>query len=89
MILGNGDGTFQPPVEVVGNDTYGAFGGIVAGDFNKDGNLDFAVLWLVGDDPVQAGHLPERRAWVTSRSTTLTRLEPQSFMCLARSRLST
>ncbi|MBZ5665211.1 MAG: FG-GAP-like repeat-containing protein [Acidobacteriia bacterium] len=55
LILGNGDGTFQPPVEVVGNDTYGAFGGIVAGDFNKDGNLDFAVLWLVGYGPVQLG----------------------------------
>jgi hypothetical protein len=48
LILGNGDGTFQLPVEVVGNDTYGVFGGIVAGDFNKDGNLDFAVLWLSG-----------------------------------------
>ena len=55
LILGNGDGTFQPPVEVVGNDTYGAFGGIVAGDFNKDGTLDFAVLWLVGYGPVQLG----------------------------------
>jgi adhesin/invasin len=55
LILGNGDGTFQLPVEVVGNDTYGAFGGIVAGDFNKDGNLDFAVLWLVGYGPVQLG----------------------------------
>jgi hypothetical protein len=55
LILGNGDGTFQPPIEVVGNDTYGAFGGIVAGDFNKDGNLDFAVLWLVGNGPVQLG----------------------------------
>jgi hypothetical protein len=55
LILGDGDGTFQPPIEVVGNDTYGAFGGIVAGDFNKDGNLDFAVLWLVGYGPVQLG----------------------------------
>lgn len=55
LVLGNGDGTFQPPIEVVGNDTYGAFGGIVAGDFNKDDNLDFAVLWLVGYGPVQLG----------------------------------
>ena len=55
LILGNGDGTFQPPLTVVGNDTYGAFGGIVAGDFNKDGTLDFAVLWLVGYGPVQLG----------------------------------
>jgi adhesin/invasin len=55
LILGNGDGTFQPPVEVAGYDTYGSFGGIVAGDFNKDGNLDFAVLWLVGNGPVQLG----------------------------------
>lgn len=55
LVLGNGDGTFQPPVKVVGNDTYGAFGGIVADDFNKDGSLDFAVLWLVGYGPVQLG----------------------------------
>lgn len=55
LILGNGDGTFQAPIEVVGYDTYGAFGGIVAGDFNKDGNLDFAVLWLVGYGPIQLG----------------------------------
>lgn len=27
----------------------------MAGDFNKDGNLDFAVLWLVGYGPVQLG----------------------------------
>jgi hypothetical protein len=55
LILGNGDGTFQSPIEVVGYDTYGSFGGIVGGDFNKDGNLDFAVLWLVGNGPVQLG----------------------------------
>jgi hypothetical protein len=55
LVLGNGDGTFQSPVEIVGYDTYGKFGGIVAGDFNKDGDLDFAVLWLVGYGPVQLG----------------------------------
>jgi FG-GAP-like repeat/Abnormal spindle-like microcephaly-assoc'd, ASPM-SPD-2-Hydin len=55
LVLGNGDGTFQSPVEIVGYDTYGRFGGIVAGDFNKDGDLDFAVLWLVGYGPVQLG----------------------------------
>ena len=54
LVLGNGDGTFQPPVEVVGNETGGAFGGIVAGDFNKDGKLDFAVLWVSGG-PVYVG----------------------------------
>jgi len=55
LVLGNGDGTFQPPIEVVGYNTYGGYGGIVAGDFNKDGNQDFAVLWLVGYGPVQLG----------------------------------
>ena len=72
LILGNGDGTFQPPVEVVGYDTYGAFGGIVAGDFNKDSSLDFAVLWLVGYGPVQlsvylndgAGHFTLKNNYV-------------------------
>jgi hypothetical protein len=53
LVLGNGDGTFQPPIKIVGYDTYGAYGGIGAGDFNKDGNLDFAVLSLVGYGPVQ------------------------------------
>ncbi|HUM07144.1 MAG TPA: FG-GAP-like repeat-containing protein [Terriglobales bacterium] len=53
LVLGNGDGTFQPPVEVAGYDTYGGFGGIVAGDFNKDGSADFAVSSLVGYGPMQ------------------------------------
>ncbi|MBZ5548759.1 MAG: FG-GAP-like repeat-containing protein [Acidobacteriia bacterium] len=54
LVLGNGDGTFQSPAEVVGNDFGGVFGGIVAGDFNKEGNLDFAVLWVSGG-PVYVG----------------------------------
>jgi hypothetical protein len=40
ILLGNGNGTFQPAViyEVGSNPT-----GVVAGDFNHDGNLDLAV----------------------------------------------
>ncbi len=53
LVLGNGDGSFQPPVKVVGNDNYGAYGGVVAGTFNGDTYLDFAVLSLVGTGPVQ------------------------------------
>jgi hypothetical protein len=40
VLLGNGDGTFQPQVTyAVGSD----LGGIVAGDFTGDGHLDLAV----------------------------------------------
>jgi FG-GAP-like repeat/Putative Ig domain len=40
VLLGNGDGTFQPPMTIgVGN----APQAIVAGDFNNDGKLDLAV----------------------------------------------
>jgi hypothetical protein len=40
ILLGNGDGTFQPPVHyMVGEEAYS----IVAADFNHDGNLDLAV----------------------------------------------
>ena len=40
ILLGNGDGTFQPPVTyAVGTQPYG----IVAGDFTGDGNIDLAV----------------------------------------------
>jgi hypothetical protein len=43
-MLGNGDGTFQPPV------TYGAIGqiysgNIVAGDFNSDGIGDIGIIF--------------------------------------------
>jgi len=52
LMLGNGDGTFQAPMEVDGFDIYGGMGGIAAGDFNKDGNLDLAALWNLGG-PIQ------------------------------------
>jgi hypothetical protein len=40
VLLGNGDGTFQPPITIpVGN----APDAIVAGDFNNDGKLDLAT----------------------------------------------
>jgi streptogramin lyase len=41
VLLGNGDGTFQPPVSyAVGNGP----GAIVSGDFNDDGRTDLAVV---------------------------------------------
>ena len=49
LMLGNGDGTFQPPsgiTGITGNNTIPPVG-IVAGDFNKDGSLDFATVWGV------------------------------------------
>ncbi len=47
ILLGNGDGTFQPALQYA----VGSFpGAIVAGDFNGDGRLDLAVS---GSDGVQ------------------------------------
>jgi DNA-binding CsgD family transcriptional regulator len=41
ILLGNGDGTFQPPVSYP---TKGAPNSIAVGDFNGDGHLDLAVV---------------------------------------------
>lgn len=78
LVLGNSDGTFQPPINVDFFDVYGGMGGIVAGDFNKDGSLDFAAMWALGG-PVQigvylgdgAGHFTFNKSY--SIATTLTR----------------
>ena len=44
VLLGNGDGTFQPPVtDAVGPEP----DAIVAGDFTGDGRTDLAVAELV------------------------------------------
>ena len=40
ILLGNGDGTFQPPVEYAAGNEPDA---LVAGDFNGDGKVDLAV----------------------------------------------
>jgi VCBS repeat protein/FG-GAP repeat protein len=40
ILLGNGDGTFQPPLRFSAPNPLG----IAAGDFNEDGNLDLAVV---------------------------------------------
>jgi hypothetical protein len=46
VFLGNGDGTFQADrIFDLGSDTASAFGKIVAGDFDRDGRLDLAVLF--------------------------------------------
>ncbi len=41
VLLGNGNGTFQPPVEYAAG--YINIGDLVAGQFSKDGHLDLAV----------------------------------------------
>ena len=41
LLFGNGNGTFQPPVNVAAGDDPVKF---VTGDFNNDGHTDFAVL---------------------------------------------
>jgi hypothetical protein len=45
IMLGNGDGTFQSVVSIGTSGFYGSVGSIVTGDFNHDGNLDFAVTY--------------------------------------------
>jgi FG-GAP-like repeat/Abnormal spindle-like microcephaly-assoc'd, ASPM-SPD-2-Hydin len=48
VLLGNGDGTFQPQTEyTVGADP----DQLVTGDFNGDGKLDLATVNACGDDP--------------------------------------
>ena len=39
ILLGNGDGTFQPPQTILGVDA----SGVAIGDFNRDGKADLAV----------------------------------------------
>jgi hypothetical protein len=48
IMLGKGDGTFQPVAAIGNTGSYGSVGSIVTGDFNHDGNLDFAVTY--GED---------------------------------------
>jgi hypothetical protein len=47
LLLGNGDGTFRPPVPI----QTGAFGVIGAGDLNGDGSLDLVVTIAVAVQP--------------------------------------
>ncbi len=48
VLLGNGDGTFQPHIEYTTGDEPGQ---IVASDFNDDGKMDVATINACGDDP--------------------------------------
>jgi hypothetical protein len=50
VLLGNGNGTFQTPVDYPLNTGFDG-SGIVVGDFNNDGNLDFAVTSENGLNP--------------------------------------
>ncbi len=57
ILLGNGDGTFQPPqqyLESPGQDNSGDR--LVVGDFNNDGNLDVAVSHVGGGISVLLGN---------------------------------
>src|SRR5437868_2882573 len=47
VLLGNGNGTFQTPITTVLPQFTGVPGGVVAGDFNRDGKLDAAVVGAV------------------------------------------
>ncbi len=49
VLLGNGDGTFQPPASRFLSGGYGSGGHIAVGDVTNDGNLDFVVLSYTGD----------------------------------------
>jgi hypothetical protein len=43
VFIGNGDGTFQPPVEYGGNDRLNQFH-LLVGDLNNDGKPDIVIL---------------------------------------------
>jgi FG-GAP-like repeat len=43
IALGNGDGTFQNPIDIVANPPTGGFSGIAAGDINNDGWPDLVL----------------------------------------------
>jgi hypothetical protein len=45
IMLGKGDGTFLPVAAVGTSGVYGEVGSVAVGDFNNDGNLDFAVTY--------------------------------------------
>jgi hypothetical protein len=48
ILLGNGDGTFQPPTKPF--PTHGSAVVIATADFNRDGKLDLVVGYEAGDD---------------------------------------
>jgi hypothetical protein len=71
LILGNGDGTFQSPIGITGITGLGTSppAGIVAGDFNKDGNLDFATVWAVNSQMQLIVYLGDGAGHFTSGNT--------------------
>jgi len=48
ILLGKGDGTFQPPT-FIGSQTNTVYNGVTIGDFNQDGNLDLITNFVVSD----------------------------------------
>lgn len=70
-LAGNGDGTFRAPVILA---TLASPQQIVAGDFNKDGKLDFAVLGVNG-----TGQNWELDIFWGHGDGTFTHLAPQMF----------
>src|SRR5215469_17236364 len=66
ILLGNGDGTFQPHHDIAGAPNAGS---IAVGDFNGDGNPDFATS---SNNPVNAVHvsLGNGKGGVTAQKIT-------------------
>jgi FG-GAP-like repeat len=82
FIPGNGDGTFGTPV-VLTTQLYPLL--LVSGDFNGDGNLDFAVLGYV---PAGAGDSPQLDVFLGNGNGTFNHLPSQILTSLTNVELS-
>ena len=70
IMLGNGDGTFQPVAAIGTSGVYGEVGSVVVGDFNNDGNLDFAVTYsTAGPDGALSVYLGNGAGGFTLKAT--------------------
>ena len=70
IMLGRGDGSFQPVASIGTSGVYGEVGSVVVGDFNNDGDLDFAVTYsTAGPDGALSIYLGNGAGGFTLKAT--------------------